>query len=99
MGLRYEWSTPYTERFNRDQFSLFNADSGINLPKLCDPGIATTYGACSWPGGELFGITELASPSHRHSNADWNNIAPRLGFAYGSAPAPLCEAAQESITA
>src|SRR3989475_1230708 len=82
LGVRYEWSAPYTERFNRNQFSLFNADSGINLPKLCDPGITATYGACSWPGGELFGITQLASPGHRHASVDRNNIAPRLGFAY-----------------
>jgi hypothetical protein len=34
LGLRYEWSTPYSERFNRIQFSDFNADSGITVPGL-----------------------------------------------------------------
>src|SRR6202043_182994 len=29
LGLRYEWSTPYTERFGRSQFSNFTGGSGI----------------------------------------------------------------------
>ena len=32
LGLRYEWSTPYSERFNRLQYSDFSADSGVNVP-------------------------------------------------------------------
>ena len=34
LGLRYEWSTPYTERFDRIQFSNFNGDSGVDVPGL-----------------------------------------------------------------
>src|SRR5437016_3210575 len=30
-GLRYEWSTPYTERFNRLQFNDFTGDTGISI--------------------------------------------------------------------
>jgi hypothetical protein len=71
IGLRYEWSTPYTERFNRNQFTCFTCDSGINVPAL---------GA--WPGGELRGTSILANSDHRHSNSDLNNVGPRLGFAY-----------------
>lgn len=71
LGLRYEFSTPYTERFNRDQFTCFTCDSGINVPAQGD-----------YPGGELLGTSILATPSHRHSNTDWNNVGPRLGFAY-----------------
>ena len=33
-GLRYEWSTPYSERFNRLQFSDFKGQqSGIDLSR------------------------------------------------------------------
>jgi hypothetical protein len=74
-GLRYEWSTPYTERFNRNQFTCFTCDSGIFVPALGE-----------WPGGELFGTSILASNDRRHSNADLNNLGPRLGFAYGLTP-------------
>ena len=31
LGLRYEWSTPYDERYNRIQFSNFTAPTGVNL--------------------------------------------------------------------
>src|SRR5438552_1502595 len=30
-GLRYEWSTPYTERFDRLQFNDFSGDTGISI--------------------------------------------------------------------
>ena len=30
LGLRYEWSTPYSERFNQLQFSDFTGDTGIS---------------------------------------------------------------------
>ena len=32
VGLRYEWSTPYTERYNRLQFNDFTGDTGISIP-------------------------------------------------------------------
>jgi len=70
LGLRYEWSTPYSERFNRVQFSDFNADSGIHVDGL--PLVP----------GTLKGITDYASDSQRHVPIDRNNWAPRLGFAY-----------------
>jgi outer membrane receptor protein involved in Fe transport len=31
LGLRYEWSTPYAERFNRIQFSNLIGNIGINI--------------------------------------------------------------------
>jgi len=71
IGVRYEWSTPYTERFNRNQFTCFTCDSGISVPALGD-----------YPGGELFGTSIFASSKMRHSNGDYNNVGPRLGFAY-----------------
>jgi len=66
MGVRYEYSTPYTERYNRNQFSCLSCDSGINVPGL----------------GEIHGTTIFAGPKMRRANADMNNIGPRLGFAY-----------------
>jgi hypothetical protein len=66
LGLRYEWSTPYTERHNLEQFSDFTASSGINVPGL----------------GTLRGTTIFASNSQRNIPVDRNNWAPRVGFAY-----------------
>ncbi len=66
LGLRYEWSIPYSERYNHNQLTCFTCDSGINVPGV----------------GELIGTTILTTPSRRHANPDYNNIAPRLGFAY-----------------
>ena len=34
LGLRYEWSTPYSERYNRSTFSDFTGSSGITVPGL-----------------------------------------------------------------
>src|SRR5262249_27812825 len=67
LGLRYEWSTPYAERYNRVQFSDFYGDSGITVPGFSGP---------------LKGITEFAGNGKRNLPADRNNVAPRLGIAY-----------------
>jgi len=66
LGLRYEWSTPYNERFDRLQFSNFNGDAGINVPGV----------------GQIRGTTSFPDSSHRTVPVDRNNFAPRLGFAY-----------------
>jgi len=66
LGLRYEFSTPYEERYNREQFSCFSCDSGISVPGF----------------GELHGTTILASNNQRHANPAYHNVGPRLGFAY-----------------
>ena len=66
LGLRYEFSTPYTERYNREQFSCFTCDSGVNIPGL----------------GDLRGTTILASSNFRHADPAYPNIGPRLGFAF-----------------
>ena len=81
LGVRYEWSTPYSERFNRNMFSCFNCSSGVTVPGVELIGQSgTDYGF--WAGREIIGTTQLATPSHRHANSDLNNVAPRLGFAY-----------------
>jgi len=66
LGLRYEWSSPYTERHNLEQFSDFTASSGVTVPGL----------------GTLPGSTIFASNSLRNIPVDRNNLAPRFGFAY-----------------
>ena len=71
MGLRFEWSTPYSERFGRNQFSCWSCDSGVNVPAL----------GPDWPGKELLGTTILATAGQQHANPDYH-FAPRLGFAY-----------------
>ena len=37
-GIRYEWSTPYSERTNQIQFSNYTGDTGIAVPiNVTDP--------------------------------------------------------------
>jgi hypothetical protein len=67
LGIRYEWSSPYTERRNNSQFSDFTGDSGLSVPGI---------------SGNLLGTTIFASSNKRAVPTDWNNLAPRLGFAY-----------------
>ncbi len=69
LGMRYEWSTPYTERDNLLQFSDFTGSSGITVP-----GLPIT--------GALPGATLFASGGKRNVPVDRNNLGPRLGFAY-----------------
>jgi outer membrane receptor protein involved in Fe transport len=43
LGLRYEFSTPYTERYNREAFTCFTCDGGITVP-----GVEPSTGRRSW---------------------------------------------------
>lgn len=74
LGLRYEWSTPYTERHNLLQFSDFTSDSGVAVPYSV-PGLVDVTG--NLPGSTIF-----PGSGNRHMGVDRNNVAPRLGFAY-----------------
>ncbi|HYM76385.1 MAG TPA: TonB-dependent receptor [Candidatus Dormibacteraeota bacterium] len=78
LGLRYEWSTPYSERFNRLQFSDFTASTGISIPVSPFSGFPEI--------GNIMGTTVFPTSSHRNSGVDRNNFAPRLGFAYQLTP-------------
>jgi hypothetical protein len=66
LGLRYEWSTPFTERFNRLVIVDYNGDTGIDVPGL----------------GTLKGTSYLADANKRSADPDRNNFGPRLGVAY-----------------
>ena len=96
-GLRYEWSTSYTERHNRIQFSDFNASSGINVDLTTpttagdgspivddngDPVNIANLTSLGFGPTVLKGITRFPTSSNRHVPVDRNNIGPRLGFAY-----------------
>ena len=74
LGLRYEWSTPYTERHNLLQFSDFKSDSGVSVP-IVIPGLVNRTGT-------LLGTTVFPTSGRRNAPVDRNNWAPRLGFAY-----------------
>ena len=78
-GLRYEWSTPYTERFNRLQFNDFTGDTGISIPYNRD----ASGQFPQFPQiGEIRGTSIFPSSGRRNSPVDRNNFAPRFGFAY-----------------
>ena len=82
LGLRYEWSSPYTERMNLQQYSDFTGSTGMTvpLPNPLNPSV-TTPTALS--GTTLFvGQGGLG----RSVPTDRNNIAPRLGFAWSIQP-------------
>ena len=74
LGLRYEWSTPYTERHNLIQFSDFKGDSRVSVP-IVVPGLVNRTGT-------LLGTTVFPTSGMRNAPVDRNNWAPRLGFAY-----------------
>jgi hypothetical protein len=81
IGLRYEWSTPYTERTNQLQFSDFTGSTGFSIPvdRNQDPANPElNFGQI----GNIIGTTVFAASGHRNARIDRNNFAPRLGFAY-----------------
>ncbi len=67
-GLRYEYETPRTERYN--QFSQFDYNA---VPPLTAPGL-NLHGALTFIG--------INGTSRFDSKPDRNNFAPRLGIAY-----------------
>ena len=67
IGMRYDVSTPRTERYNR-----MNALSTSVVSPITAPGLGTLH------GGEIF-----ANSDQRHTyNTDYNNFGPRFGFAF-----------------
>ena len=68
IGLRWEYETPRTERYNR----LTNFDNFV-VPPLKAPGLSL-HGALSFVG--------VNGVSRYQSNPDRNNFAPRAGFAW-----------------
>jgi Carboxypeptidase regulatory-like domain/TonB dependent receptor len=74
LGLRYEWSDPYTVRHNRTQFSDFAGDTGIAVVLPLSNGQPVELkGTTLFPGDKGAG---------RSVPVDRNNVAPRLGIAF-----------------
>jgi hypothetical protein len=93
LGLRYQWSSPYTSRGNQIQFSNFTADSGVNIPlnsvpATAPPGTFSTQSTLQSVGlnfpssEELIGNTQFATSSMRTVPTWRKDLGPRLGFAY-----------------
>jgi hypothetical protein len=87
LGVRYQWSSPYTSRGNQIQFSNFTADSGVRLDTssvqaaLTNPNNVIT--PVSFPASEeLLGTTQFATSSRRTVPTYRKDIGPRLGFSY-----------------
>lgn len=68
MGIRWEYESPRTDRFN--QFTNFNYSA---VPPITAPGL-NLHGALSFVG--------VGGVSRYQSSPDLNNFAPRFGFAY-----------------
>src|SRR5580700_1070302 len=100
LGLRYQWSSPYTSRGNQLQFSNFTADSGVNIPlnsvpATAAPGTFSTQATLQSVGvnfpssQELLGTTQFASSSRRTVPTYRKDLGPRLGFAYQIDPSTV----------
>jgi len=93
LGLRYQWSSPYTSRGNQIEFSNFTADSGVNIPLNSVPASAPagtpstqaalqSYGLSFPSSQELLGTTQFATSSMRTVPTYRKDVGPRLGFSY-----------------
>jgi len=71
IGIRYDFDTPRTERY--DRMSWFD-------PSLPSPLAKTVSAFPNLTGGLRF--VGAGGNDRTQFNGDWNNIAPRLGFAY-----------------
>ena len=71
IGIRYDFDTPRTERY--DRMSWFD-------PSLPSPLAKTVSAFPNLTGGLRF--VAIGGNDRTQFNGDWNNIAPRLGFAY-----------------
>ncbi len=83
LGVRYEWSTPYNERYNHIEFSDFTGNTGVNL-NLSSAQAALQSVGLNFPSSEpLYGTTLFPTSSMRSVPVYRKDIGPRLGFAYG----------------
>jgi hypothetical protein len=72
LGVRYDYNAPWTDRFNR----ISSWDGGSASP-LQVPGL-NLRGGVSFPG--------VGGLSRGHYDSDYNNFAPRIGFALSVNP-------------
>ena len=70
LGLRYQWSSPYTSRGNQIEFSNFTANSGVNIDLTSLPAAAQQAGAMSAQGQmQSAGLNYPASQAGARHNA------------------------------
>ncbi len=83
LGLRYDFTLPRTERYNRQNWFDPNATSPLNNGSVSYTNPVTGAPVTiALKGGEVF-----ASSNQRTNYAtDWHDFQPRLGFAYQFAP-------------
>ena len=83
LGLRYDFTLPRTDRYNRQNWFDPNATSPLNGGSLTYTDAVTGQPVTiQLHGGEVF-----ASSSQRTNYVtDWHDIQPRFGFAYRFAP-------------
>jgi hypothetical protein len=95
LGLRYQWSSPYTDRHNQIEFSNFTANTGVNIDLTSLPSAAQAAGWMSAqatmqsvPGlnlpqyDVLIGTTQFPTTGMRTVPTYWKDVGPRLGFSY-----------------
>ncbi len=82
LGLRYQWSSPYTDRSNHVEFSNFYADSGVNIDTTSVQGALQSVGLNYPSSQELLGTTQFATSGRRTVPTYRKDVGPRLGFAY-----------------
>ncbi len=87
LGVRYQWSSPYTSRHDQIEFSNFTGDSGISLDmSSVQAALTQPYGgsgSVSFPSSmELLGTTQFPTSGHRTIPTYRKDLGPRLGFSY-----------------
>jgi hypothetical protein len=93
LGLRYQWSSPYTSRHNQIEFSNFTADSGVGIdltsvPASAPLGTLSTQATMQSAGlnypssQELLGTTQFPTSSMRTVPTYRKDVGPRLGFSW-----------------
>ncbi|RRA50171.1 TonB-dependent receptor [Acidipila sp. EB88] len=79
LGARWDYESPFTERYNKQVTGFCSTCS--NPLQASVPGLA------------LNGGLQFTSPSDRYPySSDWNNIQPRVGFAYAVSPRTVVRA-------
>ena len=93
LGLRYQWSSPYTSRHDQIEFSNFTANSGVSIdltsiPATAPNGTLSVQGQMQSAGlnyaasQPLIGTTQFPTSSMRTVPTYWKDVGPRLGFSY-----------------